>query len=90
MTAVQPSMNKGQMGALALAERRTPPPVPGGHWVGRFGPQVQRDRVTAVVPAPAAIDAGLNPQPVNAGRFAHTKFTAELKVVPPAGAAENV
>jgi hypothetical protein len=46
--------------------------------------------VTAVVPAPAAIDAGLNPQLVNAGRFIHAKLTAELKVPPPTGTAEKV
>jgi len=46
--------------------------------------------VTAVVPAPAAIDAGLNPQLLNAGRFAHPKLTPELKAPPPTGAAENV
>jgi len=55
-----------------------------------FGPVVETVSVTTVVPAPAATDAGLNPQLLNAGRFAHPKLTAELKAPPPTGAAENV
>ena len=58
--------------------------------VPEFGPVVAIVKVTAVVPAPAAIDAGLNPQLVNAGRLAHPKLTPELKTPPPAGLAENV
>jgi hypothetical protein len=46
--------------------------------------------ITVVVPAPAAIDAGLNPQLVNAGKPEHVKFTAVLNIPPPTGAAENV
>jgi hypothetical protein len=46
--------------------------------------------VTPAAPTPAAIDAGLNPQLVNAGRPEHVKFTAVLNVPPPTGAAENV
>jgi len=55
-----------------------------------FGPIVEIVSVTAVVPAPAAIDAGLNPQLVNAGRLSHPKLTPELNVPPPTGTAENV
>jgi len=58
--------------------------------VPKFGPVVAIVSVTAVVPAPAAIDVGLNPQLVNGGGFVHAKLTAEPKVPPPSGAAENV
>lgn len=55
-----------------------------------FGPVVEIVSVTAVVPAPAAIEVGLKLQPVNAGKFAQLKFTAPVKVDPPAGAAEKL
>jgi hypothetical protein len=55
-----------------------------------FGPVVVIVSVTGVVPAPAAIDAGLKPQFVNACTPEHAKLTAELNAVPPAGTAENV
>jgi hypothetical protein len=45
---------------------------------------------TGVGSVPAAIDAGLNTQFVNAGKLLHAKLTLELNVVPPTGAAENV
>jgi len=62
----------------------------------RFGPMVEIVSVTAVVPAPAAIDAGVKPQlapggpVINGGRPAHEKLTDELNVAAPTGAAENV
>ena len=82
-------------------ERRASPPfqsvrstdltrVPDG---ARFGPVVVIVSVTAVVPDPAAIVAGLNPQlvvPAGVGRFAHARLTVELKAAPPTGTAENV
>ena len=77
-------------------EGRASPPVPSGHCVGKFGPQVQIVRVTSVVPAPVPIVAGLNPQLapapplVNVGKPEHAKLTAELNVPPPTGAAANV
>jgi hypothetical protein len=55
-----------------------------------FGPVVEIVSVTAVVPAPAAIDAGLNPQLSSAGRPAHEKLTPDVNVAPPTGTAENV
>jgi hypothetical protein len=55
-----------------------------------LGPQVEIVSVTAVVPAPVAIVAGLKLQFVSAGWFEHVKLTAELKVASPTGAAENV
>lgn len=58
--------------------------------VPKFGPVVTIVSVTAVVPAPTAIDVGLNPQLVNGGGFVQAKLTAELKVPPPTGAAEKV
>ena len=69
---------------------RSTAPTRGRDCVPEFGPAVAIVKVTAVVPAPAAIDAGLNPQLVNAGRFAHPKLTPELKTPPPTGLAENV
>jgi hypothetical protein len=62
----------------------------GAHNVGKFGPQVEIVSVTVVAPAPAAIVAGLNAQPVNTGWPEHPKLTVELKAAPAAGAAENV
>ena len=56
----------------------------------KFGPVVEIVSVTAVVPAPTAIDDGLNSHPVNSGRFSQAKLTAELNLTPPTGAAENV
>src|ERR1700722_4970437 len=55
-----------------------------------FGPVVEIVAITEVVPAPAAIEVGLKLQLVSAGRFAHAKVTAPLKVAPPAGVAEKV
>src|ERR1700686_4953011 len=69
---------------------RSAVPTRGRDCVPEFGPVVAIVKVTAVVPAPAAIDVGLNPQLVNAGRFTHPKLTAEEKTVPPTGLAENV
>ena len=59
--------------------------------VFEFGPVVVIVSVTAVMPAPAAIEAGLNPQlvNVNAGGTAHAKLTPDVNVAPPTGAAEN-
>jgi hypothetical protein len=74
---------------LALCRDRTVGAAPGVHRVGKFGPQVEILSVTAVVPAPVAIDDGLNKQLVNAGRFAQPKFTAEANELAPTGAAEN-
>jgi hypothetical protein len=60
-----------------------------------FGPVVKIVSVTAVVPAPAAIDGGLNTQlapgspSVNSGNSEQAKLTVEPNV-PPTGAAENV
>ena len=62
----------------------------GFNCVPKFGPVVAIVKVTAVVSAPAAIDAGLNPQLVNAGRLVQPKLTPELKTPPPTGLAENV
>ena len=62
----------------------------GRDFVPEFGPVVAIVRVTAVAPAPATIDAGLNPQLVNAGRLVQPKLTPELKTPPPTGLAENV
>ena len=56
----------------------------------KLGPLVAMVSVTAVVPVPAAIVAGLNAQLVSAGRFEHAKLTVELNDPPPAGNAENV
>jgi hypothetical protein len=55
-----------------------------------FGPAVVMVSVTGVVPDPAAIVAGLNPQLANAGNPEHAKLTAALNAVPPTGTAENV
>lgn len=55
-----------------------------------FGPVVVIDSVTGVVTAPAASEAGLNTQFVNAGWLLHAKLTAELNVPLPTGAAENI
>jgi hypothetical protein len=55
-----------------------------------FGPVVVIVSATAVVLAPAAIDAGLNTQLVNAGKLLQAKLTLELNVAPPTGAAEDV
>jgi hypothetical protein len=55
-----------------------------------FGPVVVIVSVTGVVTAPAASEAGLNTQFVNAGWLLHAKLTAELKVALPTGAAENL
>jgi hypothetical protein len=46
--------------------------------------------VTAVVPAPIAIDVGLNMQLVNVGKLEHPKLTPEEKTASPTGLAENV
>jgi hypothetical protein len=56
--------------------------------LAEFGPTVAIVSVTAVVPAPAAIDAGLNWQIRSV--FTHVKLTAELNAAPPTGTAENV
>ena len=69
---------------------RSTAPTRGRDCVPKLGPVVAIVKVTAVVPAPEAIDAGLNPQPVNAGKFVHPKLTAELNVPLPTGLAENV
>jgi hypothetical protein len=58
--------------------------------IPKFGPVVEIVSVTTVACAPVAIELGLNPQAVNAGKLLHAKFTAELKVEPPTGVAENV
>jgi hypothetical protein len=55
---------------------RSTAPVP------EFGPVVAIVSVTAFVPAPVAIDAGLNPQLVNAGSFSHPKLTPEPNAEP--------
>jgi hypothetical protein len=64
--------------------RRSDPSLP------PFGPVVEIVNVTAVVPAPAAINVGLKLQLVSAGKFAHAKLTAPLNVPPPTGAAEKL
>jgi hypothetical protein len=62
----------------------------------KFGPVVKIVSVTAVVPAPAVIDGGLNPQLapgsplVNSGNSEQAKLTVEPNVPPPTGAAEKV
>jgi hypothetical protein len=48
------------------------------------------ERVTVLAADPAVIDAGLKIQLVKVGRLLHAKFTAEVKLTPPTGAAENV
>jgi hypothetical protein len=70
--------------ALCMEARR------GRDWVPKFGPVLEIVSVTLVDGAPAAIADGLKAQLVNAGKPVHPKFTAELKVAPPVGAAENV
>jgi hypothetical protein len=62
----------------------------GSDCIPKFGPVVEIVSVTAVACAPVAIELGLNPQAVNVGKLLHAKFTAELKVEPPTGVAENV
>jgi hypothetical protein len=62
----------------------------GSDCIPKFGPVVEIVSVTTVACAPVAIELGLNPQAVNAGKLLHAKFTAELKVEPPTGVAENV
>jgi hypothetical protein len=66
------------------------PPTRGRACVPKFGPVVVIVSETAVVPVPAAIEAGLNPQFVNAGRFEHANVTVEVNAPPPTGAAANV
>jgi hypothetical protein len=51
---------------------------------------LETERVTVLPAEPVAIDAGLKRQLVKAGRLLQAKFTAEVKVTPPTGAAENV
>jgi len=57
--------------------------------VPKFGPVVAIVNVTAVVPAPAAIVAGLKAQLLNAGNPEHAKLTVELNAASPTGTAEN-
>jgi hypothetical protein len=69
---------------------RSTAPTRGFDSFAAFGPAVKIVNVTAVVPAPAAIVVGLNPQLANAGNPEHAKLTAELNAVPPTATAENV
>jgi len=79
----------GRASPLVQAVRSTAP-TRGRDCIPEFGPAVAIVKVTAVVPAPAPIDAGLNPQLVNAGRLVQPKLTPELKTPPSTGLAENV
>jgi hypothetical protein len=74
----------------AVQAVRSTAPTRGRDCVPKFGPVVAIVSVTVVVPAPAAIDAGLNPQLVNAGKLAQPKLTAELNDPAPTGVAEKV
>jgi hypothetical protein len=84
------------MWGRSLVEGRASPPVQAVRSTAplncpaAFGPVVEIVTVTAVVPAPAAIVAGLKAQLLNAGKPEHPKLTAELNVPPPIGTAENV
>lgn len=55
-----------------------------------YGPVVEIVNVTVVVPAPAAIVAGVKAQVDRAGKLPHVKFTVPVKVAAPAGAAEKL
>jgi len=68
---------------------RPPPVVLVVRIAAAFGPVVLAITVTEVVPAPAAIDAGLKEQLVNDGNPEHPKLTAAPNAAP-SGSAENV
>ena len=57
--------------------------------VGKEQTDLRIRLLTAVVPAPAAIVAGLKAQLLNAGNPEHAKLTVELNAAPPTGTAEN-
>ena len=69
---------------ISRIDRRRSDPEP------LIGPVVEIVAVTAVVPAPAASDAGLKPQLVSAGKFAQANVTVPVNVPPPTGAAEKL
>ena len=89
----RPSPTIPTIAAQKIAKGRPPGPVQAvcsAAGLAELAAVVRIVSVTVVVPAPAAIAAGLNPQLVNAGKPVHPKLTAELKAAPPAGTAENV
>jgi hypothetical protein len=97
-TKTQPTVNNGRVFDSPLLSRGESSPKD-SFWasvllardcVPKFGPVLEMERVTVLAADPAVIDAGLKTQLVKAGRLLHAKFTAEVKLTPPTGAAENV